>query len=254
MFEIAQYVVWVPTLILVIARFSGIFLTAPLLSNAVIPGPVKALLCLIVSLAVTARLPAPAAMAGDWPALVLGMGGELLIGATIGFATSLVLGALEMAGEQIGQQMGISLAEVFNPLSQTTSNVVGQLLQLTGVAVFLLIGGHRAMLSGLLETFKTVPLLKVALPTGLLDVVTALLSASLILAIKVSAPVLVVMMLVSMAMGLIQRTMPQMNILSVGFQVRAAVAAAVLAVSVATLGPLIQQAWSMVSTMIATLF
>jgi flagellar biosynthesis protein FliR len=57
-----------------------------------------------------------------------------------------------------------------------------------------------------------------------------------------------------MAMGLIQRTMPQLNILSVGFQVRAAVAAGVLALGVAALGPLIQQAWSGASELIASLF
>lgn len=254
MFEIADYLVWAPTLMLVIARVSGIFMTAPLLNNETIPALLKALLSIVIGLAVTARLAVPVAAPADWTSLVLGMGGELLIGATLGFATNLLFGALEMAGDQIGQQMGISLAEVFNPMSESNTNVVGQLLQLTGLAVFLLIGGHRAMLGGLLDTFHSVPLLKVGLPAGLIDVIVALLTASLVLSMKVAAPVLVAMMLVSMAMGLIQRTMPQFNILSVGFQVRAAVAAAVLAVGVAALGPLIEQAWTAASTMIATLF
>jgi flagellar biosynthesis protein FliR len=254
MFDIAPYLVWAPTLMLVIARVSGIFMTAPLLSNESIPALLKALLSIVVGLAVTARLASPAAPPADWVSLVLGMGGELLVGATLGFATNLLFGALEMAGEQIGQQMGIALAEVFNPMSESNTNVVGQLLNLTGIAVFLLIGGHRALLGGLLDTFGTVPLLKVGLPAGILDVMVALLTASLVLSLKVAAPVLVAMMLVSLAMGLIQRTMPQFNILSVGFQVRAAVAAAVLAVGVAALGPLIEQAWSVTSQMVVSLF
>ncbi len=254
MFEITQYAVWVPTLLLVITRVSGIFLTAPLLSNSSIPDALKALLAMVIGLGVTGRFSHPVAMPSDWTTLVLGMGGELLIGATLGFATNLIFAGLELAGEQIGQQMGISLAEVFNPLSETTTNIIGQVIQMTGIAVFLLIGGHRAMLAGLLDTFTSVPLLKVGLPNGLIDVMTSLMTASLVLAIKVAAPVLVAMLLMSMAMGLIQRTMPQLNILSVGFQVRVMVAAVVLAVSVAALYPLIQQAWAATSTVVAGLF
>lgn len=254
MLEFAEYAVWAPTLLLVIVRIAGIFVTAPLLSDPSIPAAVKAIVSVVIGLAVTGRLAAPASLPADWASLVLGIGGEMLIGAILGLSTSLLLAGLEIAGEQIGQQMGIALAEVFNPLTEATTNVMGQLMHLTGLAVFLLIGGHRMMLHGLLETFSTVPLLGFGLPEHLVDVTVALLTAAFILSLKLAAPVLVAMLLTELAMGLIQRTMPQFNILSTGFQVRVVVSGTVLAISVAALAPLIEQAWAAASAMIAGLF
>jgi len=75
-----------------------------------------------------------------------------------------------------------------------------------------------------------------------------------VLAMKVAAPVLVAMMLSSMAMGLIQRTMPQFNILSAGFQIRVMVASIVLAVSVASMVPLMEQAWSFTMVQLGRVF
>jgi flagellar biosynthesis protein FliR len=254
MLEFADYAVWAPTLLLVIVRVAGIFVTAPLLSDPSIPAAVKAMVSVVIGLAVTARLSSPVPMPDDWTSLVLSLGGEMLIGGILGYTTSLLLTGLEIAGEQIGQQMGIALAEVFNPLTEATTNVIGQLVHMTGLAVFLLIGGHRMMLHGLMETFSTVPLLGYGLPAGLVDVTVALMTGAFILSLKVAAPVLVAMLLTELAMGLIQRTMPQFNILSTGFQVRVAVAGTVLAVGVTTMGPLIEQAWAVASAAIAGLF
>ena len=244
MAQLASYTVWVPTLMLVFFRVAGIFMTAPLLSDPSIPAKVKATVTLIIGLAVTGRLASPVTLPGDWPTLVLGIGGEMLLGATIGFATNLMFQGVEIAAQQIGQQMGIALANVFNPLAETTTNVLGGLFHLTALAIFLGIGGHRVLMHGLLQTFDTVPLLGFGMNAGVLTGVLALLKAAYVLAIKVAAPVLVAMMLSSVAMGLIQRTMPQFNILSAGFQIRVMMAAIVLAVGVAALGPLLERAWA----------
>jgi flagellar biosynthesis protein FliR len=254
MTEFAAYTIWAPTLLLVIARVAGIFLTAPLLSETAIPGVVKAMVAMVLGLAVTARLAAPVTMPGDWVALVLAVGGETLLGATIGFATSLMFHGVELGAEHIGQQMGLSLASVFNPLVEDTTNVLGNMLHLTALVIFLAIGGHRLMVQGLLETFDKVPITGFSMSQGVLDAVVSLTTASFVLAIKVAAPILVTMMLVGVGMGLIQRTMPQLNILSAGFQIRIMVSAVILAVSVASLLPLVQQAWQITMTVMTRLF
>jgi len=254
MAELAGYTVWVPTLMLVIFRVAGIFITAPLLSNAAVPVKVKAAMAIVVALAVTARLAVPVTLPADWPTLVLGIGGEMLIGAALGFATNLMFMGVQMGAQQIGQQMGIALANVFNPLAEATTNVMGTLFHLTAVAVFLAIGGHRMMLQGLLGSFEQVPLLGFAMRPAILEVVVGLMTAAFVLAVKVAAPVLVTLMLTSVAMGLIQRTMPQFNILSAGFQVRILAAGLVLAVGVPSLIYLIEQGWAVTMRCVAQWF
>ena len=248
--DIAAYTIWAPTLMLVIVRVAGIFMTAPLLSDPSIPNKVKATVGIIIGLGVTGRLAAPVSLPQDWASLALGVGGEVLLGASIGFAANLLFLGIQMGAQQIGQQMGIALANVFNPLAQTTANVMGTLFHLTSLAVFLAIGGHRVMLQGLMNTFDTVPLMGFGMTPDVLDAILSLLSASFILAIKVAAPVVTALMLSSVAMGLIQRTMPQFNILSAGFQIRVMLTTIILAVSVASLVPLIENGWAFVQTQI----
>ena len=243
MAELAVYTVWVPTLMLVIFRVAGIFIMAPLLSDSNIPIPVKILLSVILGLAVTARLTLPVAMPDTWLSLVMGIGGEMLIGATIGYTTSLIFVGVQIGAEQMAQQMGIALASVFNPMIEDATNALGGLFDITVLAIFLVIGGHRAMIGALMDSFGQVPLMGFSVQVGLLEAVLSLLTASFVLAMKLAAPTLVALFLATIAMGIIQKTMPQLNILSVGFQVRVLLALVILAVGVASLLPLLQRGW-----------
>jgi len=241
--DLAAYIVWVPTLMLVIFRVAGIFISAPLLSDMPIPARVKAALSIVVGLAVTARIASPVALPGDWVTLVLGIGAEMLIGATLGYGTALLFLGVELGAQHIGQQMGIALAQVYNPLAQATANVMSILFHMTALVIFLAIGGHRIMLAGLLDTFRFVPLMGFSMHAGVLNMVVSLLAAAFVLAIHVAAPVLLALLLTSVSLGFIQRTMPQFNILSAGFQVRILVSLLILAVTVASLAPLLEGAW-----------
>lgn len=252
--ELANYAVWVPTLMLVIFRVAGIFITAPMLGSPSIPPVVKGMIAIVVALAVTARLAAPVAMPSTWVALVLAVGREMLVGATLGYAASLLFVGVTLAGQNISQQMGIGLAEVFNPQLEDTTDLISTTLNLVALAIYLSIGGHRLLVEGLLGTFSSVPLMGFSVGQDVLEIMLALLTAAFVLGIKVAAPVMVTMMLAEMAMGLIQRTMPQFNILSAGFQIRVMVSLAILAVSVAALGPLMEIGWSMTAGAMGKLF
>ena len=254
MSELATYTVWVPTLMLVIFRVAGIFDDGALLSNEAIPFQVKVLFSVVIGLAVTGRFAAPVAMPGDWVSLVMGIGGELLIGGTIGFTANLLFMGIKLGSEQISQQMGIGLASVFNPLVEDTSNVLSTVFQMAALAIFLVLGGHRVLLTGLLETFDRVPLMGFSMKASMLSAVVSVLTAACVLAIKVAAPATVALFLASLSMGFIQRTMPQLNILSAGFQIRVMLGLAVLAVTSGHLVPLLQGGWDITAGKIVTLF
>ena len=252
--ELAGYTIWVPTLMLVIFRVAGMFLTAPVLSSPSIPPIVKGTISVIIGLAATARLAAPVILPDTWVALVLGIGREMLVGGTIGYAANLLFVGVNIGSTHMGQQMGIGLARVFDPQSAATTGVLATMMQMVAMVIFLAIGGHRQMLAGLLATFDSVPLMGFTVNAGMLDVVVALMGAAFEMAIRVGAPVLVALMLASLAMGLIQRTMPQFNILSAGFQIRVAASLTILAVSVASLTPLITAGWKLTMQSLAKLF
>lgn len=254
MAELAAYTIWVPTLMLVIFRVAGIFLTAPLLSNGAIPPVLKGTISVVIGLAVTARLSSPVAMPPTWQALVFAIGREMLVGGVIGYAADLLFVGVNIGGQHISQQMGIGLATVYDPQSQSGAGVLSAMLQMVALAIFLAIGGHRQMLAGFMSTFDTVPLMGFTVDQSLLTVVVKLLTASFEMGVRVAAPVLAALMLASVAMGLIQRTMPQFNILSAGFQIRVIVSLIILAVAVAALVPLIETGWRFTLTQMAHLF
>jgi flagellar biosynthetic protein FliR len=106
--------------------------------------------------------------------------------------------------------------------------------QLAGV-VFLIIGGHRALIGGALDSFTSVPLLSGGVePGAVIELLTAALGSGCELALKVAAPVIVTLLLVNVALGFIARTLPQLNVVTVGFSIKGILAFLLVAVSLPT--------------------
>ena len=237
---------WAVTLLVVLMRLAGIFAVGPVLSHAAVPVRVRYFMAVVMSLAVMGRISVPAAVPAGWGGLLAGLGGELLIGAAIGWAAGLVFVGVELGAVHVGRQMGVSLGEVFDPVSPAAPVGVRQFFHLLAVVVFLGVGGHRAMIGGLLATFRAVPLTGFARAPAAAETMISLLSVSFVLALKVAAPVLIALLLASAAMGLLQRSLPQCHILSIGLPIRALAALAVLAVSLAALTGLVESGTTIV--------
>jgi len=102
------------------------------------------------------------------------------------------------------------------------------------------------LVSALMQTFRAVPLASPVQPGGLLDLAVMLLGTSLVLALKVAAPVLLAMLLATAALGMLQKTLPQCNILTVGLPARALLGLTLMGLSLAGLGYLIEKAMAIV--------
>jgi flagellar biosynthetic protein FliR len=224
-----------PGFALVLFRVAGLMVTAPMFGSSAIPARVKVAIALTIA-ATVFPLVAPT-VPGDitLSTAVIGVAGEMLIGLVIGLAMSLVLLGVQLAGMMIGQQAGIALASVVDPSQNETTTVVGQVYMITTMLVFFAIGGHRMLVAALLDTFTVVPVLSFRFNETLMVMLGDLLSAAYILGIKLFSPVLITLLLTTLAMGFLTRTMPQLNILSVGFALRslAAIATAVVAIAAA---------------------
>jgi flagellar biosynthetic protein FliR len=231
----------VPTFVLVFFRLAGMMLFAPLFGSARLPRRVRAMLVLVLALGVTPGVPHVDLPGSTWQ-LAAAIGGEMAFGLAMGMALSLVFVAAQWAGELIGQQMGINLGGVFDPQFGGSGSVLGELYFMLTLVVFLTIDGHHAMLQGVRDSFDALPLLTVGIDRGLFDTIAGLLSGATVLAIRLAAPMLVTMLIVDLVLGLIGKTMPQMNVMSAGLTLRSVVGMVIVIVGLSLTSGVIRDA------------
>ncbi len=216
----------VPVAVLVVFRISGLMIYGPVFGSSVIPPRVKIFLCVVLGLAIYPVIGDDVGAAGLrlnlWSLAPLVLM-ELMIGLVIGYLASLPMVAVQVGGLVMGQQMGLGFARFYNPTIEDDADVLGQILFFMTLAGFLVIGGHEAMLMAVLHSFHHIPLPAMAtLVPGpeLMTLLTGVLTAAFELALRVAAPLLALIFLQTVGMGFIAKTVPQMNILSLGFPMR----------------------------------
>ena len=233
-----------PAFALVLFRVSGLVLTAPVYGSTAVPVRIRVALTLVATAVIFPLVRGQAPSNVTLSSAVVGGIGELMIGATIGLAVSIILMSAEVAGEMVSQQAGISLSEVINPLSNEQSSMIGQIYVVVLTLLFLLAGGHRAVMASLLDTFQVIPLLSFRPGESIVLLVVEMLSAAFMVGIRLAAPVLIALFLSGTALGFLSRTMPQLNILSVGFTVRALITLSVAGIALgASQGVLLDAVW-----------
>ena len=217
----------IPTFVLVFFRTAGLMLAAPLFGSAKIPKRVKVLLAIVLAFGMASsvrHVPWPTSL---WP-LTMGVGGELIFGLAMGMALSFTFIAVSWAGEIIGQQMGINLSEVFDPQYGSQSSLIGDMYFMLTLAVFLICGGHRAMLRGIHASFEALPLLGVGMDRGVFELLVEMLTGATVLAMQMAAPMLLTMLVVDLALGFVGKTMPQINMMTAGVSLKSAIGVLVL--------------------------
>jgi flagellar biosynthetic protein FliR len=168
--------------------------------------------------------------------------GELGLGFVMGLGVLTLMSGLQVAGELIDQQTGLSLGEIANPGLNITGSVTGQFLFMFATTVLLVMqpaGYHLTMLSALVETFRSIPLGEAFVTTEAIDLLRDLVHQSLILGIQIAAPLMAAMSLVALTMGFLGHSVPQINVLVVGFPVRALMSLTVLMASLSGVARLI---------------
>lgn len=232
----------VPAYVLVGFRVSGLMLFSPLFGSARIPNRIKLMLALMIAVGML-QGPMPRVVI---PETILGMavavGIELLFGLAIGLIAGLVFVAAQWAGEVIGQQLGFSMSEMFDPNFSSGGSVIGELYFLLTMAIFLIVGGHREMILGIHQSLAILPPPISQFDPHLLSTVVDTLSAILVIALRLAAPVFVTMLIVDLAMGAIGKTMPQLNVMTAGISIRAMVGLLVLALGASVAAGVLQNA------------
>ncbi|TVQ62793.1 MAG: type III secretion protein [Phycisphaerales bacterium] len=212
----------VPVFFATLARLAGLFIFAPVLGSPAIPARVKVLLVLALTAAVypTLNLHDMVPLRLSLIELAPVMATEALIGLSIGLIAAMPLISVQMGGLLMGQQMGLGLANIYNPAIDSEADIAGQLLFYMAMGVFLTLGGLDILHASIVMSFDRVPIGGFGATETPLLVLTGLIATGFELAVRVAAPVLCIIFLETVAMGFIMKTVPQINILSFGFPIR----------------------------------
>jgi flagellar biosynthesis protein FliR len=232
---------------LVLARTSALVATAPIFGASGVPRQVKALLAVMISLLIMpvhfGASVGPLSGIGDYGRLIAN---ELLVGLFLGVGITVLFSGIQVAGQIASQMSGLSLGDLFSPGFEEDVSVFSQLFYFLTLAVFVAIGGHRIVMTGLLDTFAWAPPGQAALGGKFVEVLTSIATQSFSLGIRVAAPMLAALLLATIVLGLISRTLPQINIIAVGFGLNALLSLGVLFLSLGII------AWTFQDPAIAT--
>jgi flagellar biosynthetic protein FliR len=229
---------------LVVFRIGGLMVYGPIFGAPIVPGRVKVLLSVVIGLAIYPVLPVaaiPAELKLDLWVLAPLVALELLIGLTIGFAANMPLLAVQTGSRVMGQQMGLGFARLYNPAMEADADILGQMLFFMALAGFLLIGGHESMVLAVMNSFHHVPTGAFVLDESVIGLLLGLLAAAFELALRIAMPLLAVIALESAAMGFLAKTVPQLNILSLGFPLRILVGLTTVAIGLVVIDEVVME-------------
>jgi flagellar biosynthetic protein FliR len=227
------------------ARGTGFVLLAPPFNSSAVPGPVKAAMAMALSVTVYGRL-APALENPTAGFLIVTAVTEIAIGAALGFLVQLLFSAVQTAGGILDVTGGFTLQPAYDPLSLTSSGPVGKLHFQLATTLLFTSGGHLLMVRGFVESYKGLPL-GAALPTQHLaqDLIKAF-SMMFLAALQIAGPMVAVLLLADIALGLLSRAAPALNVFSTSFPVKIMLTLALLGLTFPLLPPalnsLIEQA------------
>ncbi len=198
---------------LVFSRIGSALMVMPGFGDLYVPTRYRLLLAIFLAALITTALATALPGQPDSPLRLLTLlGGEIVIGLFIGTIGRMMLSALETAGMIISFQLGLSTAQVFNPLLAQQSAITGAFLTVAGVLVIFLTDTHHLMLRGLIASYDLFPPGRFPGFGDLSDVVARLVARSFALAIELAAPFLVLGTIFFVALGFLSRLMPQLQI------------------------------------------
>jgi len=228
--------------VLVLARISGLVMTAPIFGSRSVPVRVRGILAVALAMIVTSLywehdIPLPANIIE----MTLMLTREGVLGLLLGMSVLILFSGLQLAGQIIGQMSGMSLADVFDPTFEQSVPIFAQLLDTMALSFFIAIGGHRLLVQALLETFRWKPPGVHNLPTGVVAALTDIVHQSFLMGIRAGAPVMVALLMSILVLGLISRTLPQLNVIAVGFSLNSMVMMVTLSLSLGAVAWVLQE-------------
>lgn len=204
--------------LLVLTRTSGIFFISPFFGSLIIPMQFRAVAAIVVAVLVFPIITnetVVTAPSNIWLFAATVMQ-ELFVGWLIGFIAFVVMTAINMAGKMMDLQVGFAVAQVMDPTIAQQSPLIGAFMYNLAVIYFLVTNGHHMILTALVESFRAIPLDHMVWNQALSDFMIDITAGLFITGMKIAMPVTFAILITNVGMGILARTMPQMNIFVIG--------------------------------------
>jgi len=236
----AQLDAWLAATLFPLARIFGLIAAAPVFNNAALPIRVRLVVGLAITLAIAPALPPfPQVAPASWAGLAIFVQ-QGLIGIALGFTMRIVFAGIDLAGELIGLQMGLGFAIFYDPQNAGQSPIVAELTGLLALLIFLALNGHLAMLALLAESFTVLPIGSASFPAAgwetLLRWGATIFSVGVLLAL----PIVRALLVANIALGVLTKVAPTLNLFAVGFPVTLMAGFAMLALSMPYFAPTLE--------------
>lgn len=205
--------------VLLTARAGGLAATAPFLSGRMMPRNIRVLVVLVLALMMVPIAPT-LALPNATSALVAMMATEILVGLALGFTAQLFVTIFQMAGELIGNQMGFGMARLIDPQSGASSSLMSQWFWVIAMALFLTLGGPALLLRTLSASLELVPPGFARIDGDTAHALVRFGSDAMSSALRIAAPAVGILLCTSLGLGILSRTVPQMNVFIVGFPLK----------------------------------
>lgn len=202
---------------MVLGRLSGLFISAPIFASRQLPGRLKVLIILLLAAVMSSFVPIQYRMQLDDPVVfIAAMISEVFIGYAIGFVAYVLFAAIQMAGQLMDNQIGFSMVNVLDPQSGVQIPLMGNFYYLLALLIYLSMNGHHYLLQAVAQSYQVIPVLGANLGSNLMEIIASVTAYMVVIAVKISTPVVFAIMITNISMGFIARTVPQMNVFIVG--------------------------------------
>ncbi len=210
----------IQSLLFIFARVTSFIVIVPGFSHKSFPNTAKVFLGLTISLLVYTTLPVTPVYS-EIILFMLALFRETLIGLAMGFSAKLIFAGIEMAGTLIDFQVGYSIGAVYDPNSGVNSSYYGRLFYWMGIMVFFLLDLHHLLIKSLMNSFNVMAPGELGFGNFHLEGLLYMFSYSFKIAFSIAAPMIVVLLVTDIVMGLISRTVPQINVFMLGMPLKA---------------------------------
>jgi len=237
---------WLLGTLLLSARVAAATMLTPVFGPAQIPGPVRVLVSLALAAFLVLAVPVAPTDIGSTTDLAVATLSELIVGASLAFGFLVAYAATQIAGRVLDIQLGYGAASVLNPTTQVPAPLLGTVLGMAGVAVFLAMDGHHVMIRALALSVEHYPPGSLALD---LDIGEHLKFSGVMFTfgLALAAPVMITLLLADVALAVMSRSLPQLNVFILSFSVKIVLGLIGLAISVkfagAVLATLFESTW-----------
>lgn len=217
--DAAQATAFVGSLLWPFMRISAMLMAMPVIGTRLVSVRFRVVLAILISFLALPLLPAMPAVEPLSAAGLTITVHQVLIGLAMGFILQLVLGALTIAGEAIAMTMGLGFASMVDPANGVNVPVLSQFFLIIGTLLFLSLGGHLMVIQLVVSSFQSIPVGVEGIDRDSFWLIISFSSQMFIAAIWIALPALISILVITLAMGVMTRAAPQLNIFSVGFPV-----------------------------------